>query len=208
MVEQKKKKPIKKIVSDVIFSLFMTFFGLVILFSILQKTVGFAVGGVRLVWVLSPSMEPTIPQQSYVAVRDCKAEDVQVNDIIMFISDDPKIKGKNNTHRVVEILANGEFVTKGDNNLTEDKYHVRPENVVAKYDRNLPFLTFFGRLYASPAGIVLTVGLIVGLIGAWFAIDINERKKASKQEYMDKLVKEEVARLEKERKSSDGKENK
>lgn len=198
MSKEKSKKNKKQIVSDVIFSVFMTFLGIVILLAILQKTTGISIAGTRMVWVLSPSMEPTIPQQSYILVKDCKAEDVHENDIIMFISDDPQIKGKNNTHRVFEVLDNGEFVTKGDNNLGIDKYHVRPENVLGKYERNLPFMTFIGRFYATPAGFIVTSGVVVGLLAIWFAIDVHDRKKQSKQEYMDELVQKEIVRLENE----------
>lgn len=216
MAETKKKKTIGKIISDTIFGIFMGILGCFVVLSILEKTVNFSIGGNHIVWVLSPSMEPTIPAHSYILVKDCTAKDVQVNDVIMFISEDPAIKGQKNTHRVIEIKENGEFVTKGDNNPFDDGiYSAKPENVVAKYKANLPFLSIFGRLNASPAGLVLTCGLSVGLIGVWFALDIRDKKKLAKKELMEKMVQDEVNRLQiesknysnKERSNIDGKEN-
>lgn len=199
MSEPKKKKTVKKIVSDVVFSVVMAFLGLVVLFAVLDKTTGFSINGNHLIWVLSPSMETTIPRQSYILVEDCKASDVKENDIVMFISEDPAISGQYNTHRVIEIKPDGSFVTKGDNNLTDDGiYSAKPENIVAKYKRNMPFLSFFGRLYATPAGITVTLGLIIILFSAWFAIDIKDRKKQNKKELMEQMVQEEIKRLEQE----------
>lgn len=203
MGKPKDKKTLKQCISNVVFGIVMAFLGLIVIFSVLEKTTGFSIGGRHLIWVKTSSMEPTIPASSYILVKDCKAEDVKTGDVIMFISDDPAIKGQNNTHRVQEITSEGEFVTKGDNNIIVDNYTVKPENVLAKYERNLPFLTFFGRLNTTPAGLVLSLGTAFGLFGVWFTIDINERKKESKKQYMNELVQQEVARLENEAKEKE-----
>ena len=166
-----KRKPVKKIVSNVIFAVIMTFLGVIILFSIFEKTVGFSVSGHHLLWVRTNSMEPTIPAQSYILVKDVKAEDVKRGDIITFISEAEEIKGNYNTHRVIDINSNGEFITKGDHYSVQDYQPVKPENVVYLYERNMPFLSFFGKLFASPLGYGLTVVGIIGLLAVWFTID-------------------------------------
>ena len=206
MSKPKKAKSVKKIVSNVIFGVFMTFFGIVILFSILQKTVGISISGHHVLWVKTNSMEPTIPASSYILTKDVKPEDVHKDDIITFVSDDPQIKGMLNTHRVIDIASNGYFVTKGDNNPSQDAYLVNPSNVKAIYEKNLPFMSFFGRLFTTPVGYGLTVVCIVGLVAVWFTLDYKDRKKEkelNKEELMDQMVKEEVERLEKEAKSKD-----
>lgn len=198
----KPKKNVKKIISDVVFGVFMAFLGLIILFSILEKTVGISVSGYRILWVKTNSMEPTIPTSSYILVKNTDAKDVEVGDVITFISDDPSIKGMYNTHRVIEETSNG-FITKGDNNFSQDAYKVKPENVVGRYEKNLPFLSFFGKLFTTPLGYGLTVVGILGLVAVWFTVDYGERKKdkkQSKKELIDELVQKEVERLEQEAK--------
>lgn len=199
------KKTVVKIISNVAFSVFMAFMGLLILFSILEKTVGVSIGGHHVLWVKTNSMEPVIPASSYIVCKDVKAEDVKVDDIITFTSDDPRIKGMLNTHKVKAInKETGELTTWGINNPLEDEYKVKPENVKYLYEKNLPFLSFFGRLFATPLGYGLTVIGIVGLCAVWFTIDYKDRKKEkdlkTKQEMMDEMVKKEVERLENEAK--------
>ena len=81
----------------------------------------FFVGGKSTIWVMTDSMEDTIPAQSYILVRKAQASDVRVGDVITFYSDDPALRGNLNTHRVVEIKDGGNsFVTKGDNALAND----------------------------------------------------------------------------------------
>ena len=124
------KKTVIKIISNVAFSVFMAFMGLLILFSILEKTVGVSIGGHHVLWVKTNSMEPVIPASSYIVCKDVKAEDVKVDDIITFTSDDPRIKGMLNTHKVKAInKETGELTTWGINNPLEDEYKVKPENV-------------------------------------------------------------------------------
>lgn len=194
MDKPKNKKSVKKIISDVTFGIFMAFFGLLFVFSILDKTVGISVGGYHVLWVKSPSMEPTIPTSSYILVKDVDSKDVNVGDVITFISDDPAIKGQFNTHRVEGITPEGQFTTKGDYNPGPDAYWVKPENVKYIYEKNLPFLSFFGRLFVTPYGLVVTLVTIGGLVALWFVIDSKDRKK----ELINEMVQEEVKRLEEE----------
>jgi len=205
MSKPKSKKSVKKIISDVVFGIVMAFLGLVILFSILQKTIGVSIGGYHVLWVKTNSMEPTIPTSSYILTKDVEAKDVKVGDIITFVSDNPQIKGMYNTHRVIKI-EDGKFTTKGDNNPADDGiYSAKAENIVARYQRNMPFLSVFGRLFTTPVGYGLTVAGIVGLIAVWFTIDYRDNKKQNKKELMDKLVQEEVAKLEQESKQNENK---
>lgn len=197
-----KKKSIFSIVVDVIFSLFMVFMGVIVVNSIVEKSSGKSMFGSHIVWVYTGSMEPTIHEQSYIYTKDVKPEDIVESDIITFIVEDPDspINGKLNTHRVIRIVGD-DYYTKGDANPAEDGVPTHSKNIVAKYERNLPVLTFFKRLYQTPAGYVITMVLIVGLLTLWFAIDHKEKVKKEKREEFDKLVQEEVKRLEQEAKN-------
>lgn len=201
MDKPKQKKSVKKIISDVVFGIFMAFFGIVILFSILEKTVGISLSGHHVLWVKTNSMEDTIPAQSYILVKDVNSLDVKEDDIITFISDDPTLNGMLNTHRVIKVNNDGTFVTKGDNYFGQDAYLVKPENVKYIYEKNLPFISIFGKLFTSPLGYGLTVVGIIGLGAIWFTVDYKDRKKENKDELVDEMVKKEVERLEAEAKA-------
>lgn len=171
----------------------------IIAVAIYSKKTSKQIFSYSVVWVLTGSMEPNIPAKSYILTKKIEAKDVSVGDVITFKSRDPELEGASNTHRVVAIVGNNEkFITKGDNNPSEDYYEVYAEDVIAKYERGLPILTFFGRLYSSTAGFIATISFI--LIGFTVAviIIISKHRKQLKEDEIDKLVKEEVLRLEKE----------
>lgn len=203
MEKTKEKRSVKKIISDIAFGIIMAFMGLVVIFSIIDKTVGFSISGHHILWVRTNSMETTIPASSYILVKDVDASEVKVDDVITFVSEDDAIKGQLNTHRVIEITPAGNFVTKGDNNPGQDTYQVKPEEVKYLYEKNLPFISLFGRLFITPAGYVITVVGIVGLIAVWFTIDAKDRKKEQKQKLIDEMVEEEIKRLESEANKKD-----
>lgn len=162
--------------------------------------------GKTVCWVLTPSMEPTIPERSYILVSEIDAKDVKVGDVIMFYSDDPALKGMRNTHRVIEIIGNNEeFVMKGDNNLVKDEYTAKAPNVVGKYEKNLDVLTAIGRFMYSKMGLIVSLTLILGIVMLMYIPDIIKSTKEKtkiieekKQETIDILVRQEVERLKRE----------
>lgn len=112
------------------------------------------IGGKSLMWVMTDSMNPTIREKSYIVVEEVSASDINVDDVIVYISDDPEIAGMKNTHRVVEIIGDHEeFVTKGDNNQVNDKYNAKADKIVARYVKTLPFLSGIGRLFSNAVSI-------------------------------------------------------
>ena len=69
--------------------------------------------------VVSPSMEPTLPVETVVYVKEVAAEDVKPGDIITFYNHENSKTPV--THRVVENNTDKrQFVTKGDANEKED----------------------------------------------------------------------------------------
>ena len=93
-------------------------------------------GGYTMFRVVTGSMEPTIPTGALLVAQQTDIADVQVNDIICFMTQDAQIWGKIVTHRVVEILnmADGSVLlrTQGDANLVADGYFVDQENIIGK----------------------------------------------------------------------------
>ena len=142
----------------------------------------FFVGNRATIWVMSDSMEEKIPEKSYIVIRKADAADVKVGEIITFYSDDPVLQGQLNTHRVVKISDDGRyFTTKGDNNLTEDKYPVRAEAVVGVYEKNLDWLSVAGRVFQSKIGLVVILVIMAALTLYSFASDLFKKQKKEKE---------------------------
>ena len=115
------------------------------------------VAGYQILRVLSGSMSPVLEENDLIIVRQVPEEELEVGDIITFLSDDPYLKGIYNTHRIYRIDAGEDtgqksYVTKGDVNETEDLYPVSYDQIAGKYIRTLPYSNSFGKLLSSMAG--------------------------------------------------------
>ena len=153
-------------------------------------------------WVMTDSMSPTIHARSYILVEKATADEVEVGDIVAFKSTDPQIAGMLNTHRVIGKDGNV-FVTKGDGNPIDDgQYSAKAENIVGKYVKTLPVMTFLGRIVLSEIGFVFIVFLLLIVTAFCYVPEIKEALKKkekeneeSKQETFDRLVQEELKKL-------------
>ena len=87
------------------------------------------VTGAKPVVVLSGSMLPTYSVGTIIYYKQVPKEEIKANDVITFEMNSETLV----THRVVEI-KNGEYVTRGDNNNTNDGKTVPYENVKGKVD--------------------------------------------------------------------------
>ena len=119
--------------------------------------------------VLTGSMKPAIPTDSFVLVKNGSVRDVKEGDIISFYSLDPSIGGAVNTHRVVGITDEGgqlQLTTKGDNNPVEDKYFVYENNYIGKVVFISHLLGVFIRLISNPLifGIFIVIPLILIIV--------------------------------------------
>lgn len=84
--------------------------------------------------IVSGSMEPTIMKGDAIFVKEVPEAEIKINDIISFTADTQS--RTNVTHRIVGIIQeNGirKYITKGDNNNTEDKESVVYEQIEGKY---------------------------------------------------------------------------
>ena len=166
--------------------------------------------GKSVVWIVSESMEETIPARSFILVEKADASQVASGEVIMFKSADPALQGGYNTHRLT-VQEDGSWVTRGDNNPGDDgAYSAKPENVVGKYVKNLPVLTALMRFFSTPAGLIVFILFILGLCLALFLPDViklSKQKKEKEQKQLEearnKLFNEELEKL---KNSSDNKE--
>ncbi len=101
--------------------------------------------GYRVMQVISDSMRPTISAETCIVIE--KVDDIseiQVGDVITFISQDPRIEGFHNTHRVNDIITDAEtgevlLQTKGDAYEEPDAHLVSFDQVAGRYVGELPF---------------------------------------------------------------------
>lgn len=100
--------------------------------------------GYRMLRVMSDSMEPVFGSGECIIVKAAEQDEIQVGDIVTFISADPLLNGSFNTHRIMDIVPDrttGRMVyfTKGDNNSWTDDYTIYYEDIVGKYIYKLPY---------------------------------------------------------------------
>jgi signal peptidase I len=119
--------------------------------------------------VITGSMEPAIPVNSFVLVKHCEPGDVKAGDVISFYSSDATIGGSVNTHRVIAVgEENGSiyFTTQGDANPIPDRYPVYPSALIG---RVIFVSNFFGtliRLVSNPLifGVFIALPLLAIII--------------------------------------------
>ena len=114
--------------------------------------------------IVSGSMEPTI--NVYDVIINLKVnneDDIKVNDVITFISTSDISNGKTVTHRVIGIkeMDDGSkcFVTRGDNNTTEDPSCATYQNIIGRVSAVIPGLGRIQFFLGSKFGWLLIVVL-------------------------------------------------
>ncbi|MBQ9870666.1 MAG: signal peptidase I [Eubacterium sp.] len=156
--ERKKKSTIHRIINVVEWLLLLasvTLLAYIFITTMQGKAADFF--GYRILHVVTGSMEPTISVDDYIVVQDVNPEDLEKDDIIAFYTEDQEIKGKMVIHRIVDILADGSFVMKGDANPVADPLTVRGDQVVGKYKGRLRFLNWISSFVSVKKLLLLAV---------------------------------------------------
>ena len=127
--------------------------------------------------VLSGSMEPTIPVGSLVYVKPMEASKLEVGDVCTYYLSDGETFV---THRVVSIDPDAQIlVTQGDANDTSDG-DIQFSQVFGRADFHLPYLGLAIQNMRTPAGIMVTCGVVALVILLNFIpaiIDVGEEEK-------------------------------
>ena len=91
---------------------------------------------------------------------------------------------------------------KGDHNAVKDETTAKADKIVARYVRNLPVISVFGRFFMTPAGLVCALAIIAIFMFLLYLPDIlkNRKKKAEeaerqKEAEMDRKIREEVEKM-------------
>lgn len=169
--------------------------------------------------IVSPSMTPVINVYDVVVnSRIDKPEDIEVGDIITYISHAPTSEGMTITHRVVEIVKTSDgtyqFKTQGDNNSVADSLYIPFKDVIGKEIIIIPYLGKIQFLIANQKGwlFLLLIPVAIYIIKDIFNLIelLGLRRKVHKvsgyveASYFDKKKEEKVKQAElKERIKSD-----
>ncbi len=115
----------------------MAFFSLIALASCLVTLIATGKAsffGYRVMWVRTPSMEPTIMTGDFVLVKTVDQRDVDVGDIVVYRETDSGGRPSRYRiiHRITALTDDGYYILKGDNNPLPDKMQVSPDQVEFK----------------------------------------------------------------------------
>ena len=157
---RRRRKRGGKIILPALFNLIGTVIIITVIALLLPTTLSRFMG-IEVYNVVSGSMEPSIPTGSMVFVRPVDWEALEPGDVIAFDSE-----GTVTTHRVVEIrFVEGEFITKGDANPTEDITAVPFDSLIGRVERHIPYLGEITAILASPLGkIYMFAFLLCGVL--------------------------------------------
>lgn len=145
--------------------------------------------------VLSGSMEAEICTGDLVIVKEVDPSILKKQDIIAFKEDEIVI-----THRIVDIIEeNGikKYITKGDNNNTQDKGYVMDEQVEGLYQFKITGLGNLAVFIQTPIGMVVSLSIPVLLL---ILVQMSENKKMQNEKNQkEKNLEKEIEKLKKEK---------
>lgn len=112
--------------------------------------------------VLSGSMLPEIEVKDIVVTKKIPESELEIGDIITFISPDPRFGGISITHRIIdeyydESLGANTYRTKGDNNNVADSALVSNKNILGKVILKIPKLGYLQDILSSKGGLIIVV---------------------------------------------------
>ena len=178
-------KVLRKIASYIEWTILLV--GALLLFYIFFNTLqGKAVNicGYNVLHVVTGSMEPTITTNEYVLVRKTDVNTLETEDIIAYYSEESDIKGMPVIHRIVEVLPDGRFKTKGDANEVADTLPVRGEQVIGKYRGRVGVLNFISSFMDFKKILMVLVIIPMFLASIYEANTIRKLTKKVREEKM------------------------
>lgn len=151
-------------------------------------------GGWKTFVVQSGSMEPSIKTGGIVVVKPTtltgsgEAGSYQVGDVITF---GPRTKTKSpTTHRIIEVTADGNYVTKGDANSDQDLRTVSRYEVIGRVLFSLPYLGYAVAAAQKPWGFMIIVVIPAAII-IWEEAGKIWREIQKKRDYKQRVEKRE-----------------
>ena len=166
----KTKKIIDKVFSITWWGLFLSLFA-VVMGIVVAKAQGKVpkLFGYSVMKITTASMGNTIPVGTYILIVDVAPDAVKKEDIICFYSEDDRIYGYPNTHRVVadpiKVGEKYEYVTKGDASLSNDSVTAKSDKLIGKYVKTMHAVTWISNNAKSNGTLVVLVGMFLVTTG-------------------------------------------
>lgn len=138
--------------------------------------------------VAGDSMSPFLVRGDVILCNDCDGGELAVGDVIVFEAPSGTYRGSLVTHRIYSITSDGtetEIRTKGDAANTPDSWTLTPDDVVAVYQKKLPFLTSVADFTSSTGGkatliaVPVVLFFVVMCADAVLAAQLKKRAKSA-----------------------------
>ncbi len=134
--------------------------------------------------VLSGSMETEIFRGDLIIVKDTNPKDLKINDVIAFRD----VENTVTTHRIIDIIEKDEkiyFVTKGDNNSSQDQNLVELSDVEGLYITKITGLGNVFNSLAKPTNIIILFLIVTLGFGIGFYISTKKERDIEHQEFLE-----------------------
>ena len=140
--------------------------------------------------VLTGSMIPEIMPKDVVITKKRDAKELEVNDIITFVSSDPRLSNIIVTHRIKNKYYDSTtgkytFQTKGDNNNVEDFSLAQEQNVIGEVIYKIPKLGYIQELLATKGGLIIIVLIPCLTILSYDIVKLCKRAVTKKKNKMN-----------------------
>lgn len=140
--------------------------------------------------VLTGSMIPEIMPKDVVITKQRDAKELEVNDIITFVSSDPRLSNIIVTHRIKNKYYDSTtgkytFQTKGDNNNVEDFSLAQEQNVIGEVIYKIPKLGYIQELLATKGGLIIIVLIPCLTILSYDIVKLCKRAVTKKKNKMN-----------------------
>lgn len=152
----------------------VVFFSLSIVVITNASKAGNSIFGYTFLQVLSDSMSPEFERGDVIVAQDYNGETLSVGDVVVFVAPSGANQGKTVTHRIVEVVNDGENVkyrTKGDAAQFADSWELSAQDIKAVYIKVMPFITQASEFAGSSAGKGVMIALPLVFLVAVFAVD-------------------------------------
>lgn len=134
--------------------------------------------------VLSGSMETEIFRGDLIIVKEINPKDLQINDVIAFRDAENTVT----THRIIDIIEKDEkiyFVTKGDNNSSQDQNLVELDEVEGLYVTKITGLGNVFNSLAKPTNIIILFLIVTLGFGIGLYISTKKERNIEHQEFLE-----------------------
>ncbi len=134
--------------------------------------------------IVSQSMTPVIKVNDAIITKRVDASDINVGDVVTYLSENPQYPGIMITHRVIEKnQVDGEyyFVTKGDYNNISDPLTVKASQVYGKVVMRIPKIGFIQVILSNYIGWIALIGIPALAIISYDIVKFFERIKNHKR---------------------------